>query len=378
MKKIFFVIFTLLLAKPVFAGSNITVVCSSGGCSKSTDLPLFNEVNIAPGDKFSQFITVQNNRSGDCQLKTTATDDHPSILSDRIFLDITGSNSSSYADTLSQFYSNPNRPLGIISVGSTTVYAWKSEFDSEAGNEYQNLSSIFDLDLNFTCDEPSTSIPTTPPSNNNPPPTCNKTPPTATDIYKAEKNPDGSVLLRWHNVTAPFTHYLIAFGPNRTTFLYGAPNVGNDNKYLVKDLTPGARYCFYVKAVNDCAPGPISNIHCINEEAAPGTAIPEGFNPGVLGEQTTATPGVESGSILGENLECVRKWLPILFVLAFLINLIIFNPVLSFVLCALCFFIDWYLLQSHCCLINPIFCQYFWVGNILSYLLPFVFKIRQK
>jgi hypothetical protein len=381
MKKIFFIIFALLSTNSVFAGNDQLITCNSSSCSKDTSSPLFFETNIFPGYQVSQSITVRNDRNTECQFTTTAIKSNPvDLLSDRMSLDITSSASSQYSGTISQFYLQPNYSLGTIPAGSTAVYIWSSQFDINAGNEYQNISSVFDLDLNFSClDESASQSVSSSGGSVAGASVCSQPTPGAPSLYQAVENPDGSVLLSWNGVSQAYTHYLVSFGPDRDNFLYGAPNIGSDNQYLVQGITSGARYCFYVKAINDCAPGPASNVLCINEGSAPGENIPEGFEPGVLGEQTeTSSDSVELGSIMGDSNSCTRFWLPLLFVLAFVVNLFFFNLVWSFVFSALLFAIDFYLLRSSCCPTVPLLCQYFWIGSILSYLVPFVFKNKRK
>lgn len=386
MKKIiylftFYVLLFTYYVIPAHAGSDQLVTCNSSSCSKDTNSPLFFETNIFPGYKVSQTVTVLNDRNSECQFTTTAINSSSSdLLSSRMFLDISRNALSQYSGTISQFYLQPNYSLGTIPAGSTAVYTWSSQFDINAGNEYQNLSSVFDLNLNFSCqNEPVSQSISSGGGSVAGASVCNQSAPGTPSIFQAIENPGGSVLLRWNGVSENYTHYLISFGPDRNNFVYGAPNIGKDNEYLVQGITPGARYCFYVKAINDCAPGPASNVWCINESAAPGEAVPEGFQPGVLGEQTEIpSESVEPGSIMGDSSSCVRLWLPILFVLAFVINLFFFNLIWSFVVSVLLFAIDFYLTRSSCCPAIPLLCQYFWVGSILSYLVPFVFKKNRK
>ncbi len=51
------------------------------------------------------------------------------------------------------------------------------------------------------------------------------------------------------------THYVISYGTDPGNLIYGVPNTGNVTSFIVAALTPGVRYHFVVRAVNDCMPG---------------------------------------------------------------------------------------------------------------------------
>lgn len=120
--------------------------------------------------------------------------------------------------------------------------------------------------------------------------------------------------------------------------------------------------------------------------------------PRVLGAMTTITPvptstpsainAAATGQVQGDSTStCLRFWLPILFVLALIGNLLLLAAVrrrnfalfLALFLSATTYFIDRYLLTSRCCLIFPGFCQYFWIGNLASFLIPaYLFFFRPR
>jgi hypothetical protein len=70
-----------------------------------------------------------------------------------------------------------------------------------------------------------------------------------------------SVTLAWTPVPPPVTYYLLAYGLSKDNLGYGAPNIGDQNttSYTINDLTPGQRYYFRIKAVNNCEPGDYSD-----------------------------------------------------------------------------------------------------------------------
>lgn len=395
-----------LLSSPVMA-TNATITCDSSSCTKSTGTdPLFYEENILPGFSATRQVEVVNNRGDDCNLYFKAYNPRFDILADKIFI-----THASVTQTLRDFTDNTNYFLGTLTPGQTATYSWQALFDPTAGNEYQNKQVIFDLDFTFECDLLPTPTPTStsgtstgdggdsgggsPPG----PSVCNDPYPLAPTGFYARRNVGGaSATLFWNHSTSPHTHYLIAFGVRSGEYLYGNPNVGDVNYYTVRSLVPGAQYCFYVRTINGCMPGDRTAEYCINPggpEIVPATP-PTGFESGVLGEQTTTPPtSSDTGDIGGVTTSsCQIYWLPILYLVALIINLLYLHrqaelnpdqrslwrfllpPILSLFL----YWIDAYLLQSRCCLITPLYCRYFWIGNILSTLIPawFYHKIKAK
>lgn len=421
MKKLLFfsltTIYYLLSTNAVLAGNNLTITCPSASstCTLSSPLPLIDEKNIYPGYILNppQTLTVTNQDSTDlCNLILNSSDFlGSSLLADRVVINLNDSVQTYYSGNLNSFLSTPNINLGVVAANSSKNFYWTISFDQEAGNEYQNLSNKFNLNFNFSCG----SIPTSTPAPNtggdggtgggsNPgPPVCNDSFPSAPTGFYARRNVGGaSATLFWAQSTSPHTHYLIAFGVQPGVYLYGDPDVGNVTNYTVRGLTPGAQYCFYVRTINGCMPGEKTAEYCINRGGPiiPPTAPPAGFEPGVLGTQTDTTPtpvpteGEIKGTVEGTNTGCSRYWLPILYLIALLINtLYLYDQgsrreedrsnlryFIPFILPAVAFFIDAFFLRSRCCLIIPVYCQYFWIGNILSLLIPVAYynKIKTK
>ena len=134
-------------------------------------------------------------------------------------------------------------------------------------------------------------------------------------------------------------------------------------------------------------PGGRTPEYCVN----PGSSVvpiettpPPDFQPGVLGTNTESSVPSQNDNILGvENTNCTNHWLPILFIVAFFVNLIYlkyfrkskFTP---FLISLIAFLVDKYILQSRCCFGPDWFCHYFWVGNILSLIIPIFLKSKIK
>ncbi len=392
-----------LLPTSTFA-TNAVITCELSGCTKDTGTnPLFYEENILPGFSVTRQVTVTNNRPDDCNLYYKAYNPRFDILADKIFI-----TRDTTTKTLNQFTDSANYFLGTLTPGQSQVYSWKAVFDPTAGNEYQNKKSIFDFDFIFECNEsyltptPTSTSTTTSTGggggNANNPPVCNDSYPQAPTGFYARRNVGGaSVTLFWNQSTSPHTHYLIAYGVRPGEYIYGNPNVGDVDNYTVRSLVPGAQYCFYVRTINGCMPGDKTIEDCVNvggPEIIPATP-PEGFQPGVLGTQETTPIVSETGEVGGVTTSaCQRYWLPILYFIALIINLLylhrqanlkpdnrsIWRYLLPPVLSLFLYWVDLYILRQRCCLIVNTYCRYFWIGNILSALVPVWFynKIKEK
>jgi len=64
----------------------------------------------------------------------------------------------------------------------------------------------------------------------------------------------GEVRLNWLKAERA-NKYTIGFGTSSGNYIYGASNIADTNNFTVRFLTPGTRYYFAVKGVNECKPG---------------------------------------------------------------------------------------------------------------------------
>lgn len=105
-----------------------------------------------------------------------------------------------------------------------------------------------------------------------------------------------SILLRWAEGAGPLTYYLVAYGLTSGSLAYGNPNIGGagTTAYTVNNLSGGTRYYFQVRAGNGCAPGDFSNTLSAIPTGGTRTAPATGFEPGVLGAETAASPSPSS------------------------------------------------------------------------------------
>ena len=103
---------------------------------------------------------------------------------------------------------------------------------------------------------------------------------------------DNEVTLYWSKATDPVSYYLITYGNKSGEQAYGNPNVGDKNttQYTVKNLSGGQTYYFKVRAGNGCQPGDFSNELSVTVGGQTLTGNATGFEAGVLGEETEASP----------------------------------------------------------------------------------------
>jgi hypothetical protein len=217
------------------------------------------------------------------------------------------------------------------------------------------------------------------------PPVCSDASPAAPTNLSAILQSPSSVLLSWSPPASAYTSYLVAYGNQPDTYLYGNPNIGNDNSYLVASLTPAARYCFAVRAQNGCAPGPYSNEVCIGSTSAlplPTTAPIPGFSENVLGEQNEAA-SPSAGEVQGVQLAslCPNPWLPLMFLLSLVFNLnylsrkVRHSPpapvylIIPLLVSSVAFLFDSWILKTRCCT-SPAFCRFYSLGCLISFILP--------
>lgn len=385
MKKIFFWLFLFfsILIKPVSAGNDIDILCSSNNCQKSSNLPLFSENNISPGFTVQNNLNVDNSQNEDCNLAFSAQnkDKVVSLLSERIDVFINRGQDLWYKGSLFDLLIGGSyRSLGKVDKNSNGSYIWSASFDKQAGNEFQDTSTNFDLNINFSCDGETSSNPIE--SGDDSPTPCTKPAPIAPTGLYAVINSTGSVTLHWTQSTSEHTHYLVAYGINPGEYLYGNPNVGNDDHYTVRSLTPGAQYCFYIRTINDCMPGDRSQETCVNSGSTiiPNITPPTDFQPEVLGVDTEGSDE-SNGEVLGTDEEdFTSRWIPLLFIFAFLFNLLIIKKIskryviITLLISVLAYIVDRQFLKSNYCL-GPIWwCKYFWIGNFLSWILPLLIK----
>lgn len=143
--------FGLFDKKIVYAVGDLTVAWA-------TD-PLFNETNIAPGFTTTKTVTVSNGATsfrpvGVRGILTSDAGNMSSVMD----IEIKEGTTILYSNTLAQFFTDSSGPNGILlsnlSSGSNTQYNFIVTFNTAAGNDYQNKTILFDLQIGISIDLP--------------------------------------------------------------------------------------------------------------------------------------------------------------------------------------------------------------------------------
>ena len=121
--------------------------------------PIFVIAGAAPGDTEERNVTVSNGAGssrpvGIKAAKTAGAGSLENVLNVIIsegVTDLYGGSSPGGPKTLAQFFSESSSlefvPLSDLGPGASTIYKIKVTFDPGAGNEYQNTSVTFDLNI---------------------------------------------------------------------------------------------------------------------------------------------------------------------------------------------------------------------------------------
>lgn len=427
--KLIILIAFLFFTKPVFAGNDITVNCSSSSCDVVENLPLFSETNIAPGFNSAQYLTVNNNRNASCYLSVKLENNQETIsqLSDAILITIdTG------AFTLSSLL-NSTQPisLGTIPQNTSKQITFQSQFDQLSGNEYQGLVQNFEIDLNFECDTEAPLIKSL--TINSLPESAVKDTPFEVSFSIQNANPNTNYHIKAFGGTGSSENNFQTY--NGTTWLnFKGTNSGwNLHPYFLTDSTGNYNGTVTVRGKSSSAqlnnltlrmvefgstsPYPTfdSNTKTILITNPSSTTTSSTTTTGSVGggdNQPTPTPPIiqTSGSVLGDfdqvddqepppqlvqplpevqplsfegdvagTSNCTRYWLPILFLISFLFNMIYLRQhqfiVLPLFVSTAAYLIDRLMLESSCCNVN-LLCRFYYLGHIASFALPLVFSTR--
>lgn len=156
MKKLFFALLSflfLLQVKPVFASNDVEVTCDgNGSCIVSPDLPIFDDYAIYPGQKITSKVTVHNTSSYDGSFDFRIDNLTKSILNPVMTLTVStdsAGNNLVYGPAIFDNLHDAYIVLDSFSAGQSKTYYYHAIFDLDAGNDYQNLETNFDLTLGF-------------------------------------------------------------------------------------------------------------------------------------------------------------------------------------------------------------------------------------
>jgi hypothetical protein len=365
MKKIFLIIFLFIFTLPVSAGNNLSVTCDALSCTKSSNLQLFDEKNIAPGFSKTQTITVINERPDRCNLQFKLSQ---SLISSPLYsvlmLSVFENNTIKTAGPFNDLANNKNHSIGNIDSHQSKDYLWTTSLNQSLGNDYKLLKSFYDLDLNFICGEGGE-------SDNS----CYSSSPVNYPINFKATPGQHSVTLTWEETKDLFTYYLISYSSEKHAATFADANIGGrgTTSHTIYNLSADVTYYFKIRTGNFCAPGPFSDIV---------SATPSGqkilnsnlsnYSPAVLGKNNSPA-FIPSKSAVSKPGQCFKVF-PYAFILAFLLNLIFSRYyLLTLFVSLLSLLADYYL--------NKYLCRnyhYFYINNLLSFILPFIFSLKKS
>jgi len=359
-------ILIFVFSSPILAGNDIVITCSSSGCFKSSNLPFFNESNLAPGFSNNQTLKVINNRLNGCNLLFKLnSNSSANLLSSVQTISLVSDNTVWYSGSLSNLFDKKEHQLGHIDTNQYKDYQWTVSINQTAGNEYQQLTNSFDIDFNFMCDDDN--------NINISDSLCHDTTPSRFPQNVKAFGGQNSVTLTWEEPSDGFTYYLIAYSEENHAATYGNPNVGGKgtSSYTVNNLSAGTQYFFKIRTGNGCASGPFSAIISATPSGQvivnppPATS----FQSSILGVQETLS--ITTDSVEGDS--CTNIF-PFAYILAFLINLIFYRyHLITFIISLLSLVFDYFSLK-YLCQKYP----YFFIANLFSFLLPLILSFKKN
>lgn len=148
-----FIFLYFIFAKNIFAASDVIVNCNNIDC-EILGSPLFNEINLLPGDNLTKVLEINNNRNEICNLNMNVTNWNESYLDFSKKFDVNIDSSKSgiiFSDSLFSLFDNQNIDIETLNSNESVYYNFDVIFDNNSGNEYQNKNIDFDFDVSFTC-----------------------------------------------------------------------------------------------------------------------------------------------------------------------------------------------------------------------------------
>jgi len=302
----------------------VAIITVIGSFTKSTfaevsaiqfqNTPLFGETSFAPGNSVSRWVKITNNtETAHRAIVRALSVNNDDNFGDVVILEIKQGSTVIYNDTFSEFFAEPEIILPQVGVGETNTIDFIATFIPESGNEYQEKTMNFSLNIGLEDVEESTDIDTTTIgslsgsrvtfgqkllsiSNEN-----------ATPIGEVV----GDVTISWNTnipATSQVIYGLTSGGPynlDLTAPNYGYPfsNIEDETKVinhsmLLTGLTPGATYVYRV--VSRASPATVSYEH---QFTVPIPTQVNADNGLVLGATTENNTGGRQGDVLGASTE---------------------------------------------------------------------------
>lgn len=137
-----------------------------------------------------------------------------------------------------------------IRTGNSGNAANVATFTISSATVQTDKFNIRDVDENIALGQANVSFTT---------PSCGDAVPKAPTLSEAVSQSSSEIKLTWTAVAEPFSYYVVSYGVSSGSYIYGNPNVGKQNNYIVGSLSPGVTYYFVVKAMNGCGASAYSN-----------------------------------------------------------------------------------------------------------------------
>lgn len=131
--------FYFLAPNSAFAGEILDVLFQTG------ENPLFANANFLPGEEVVRWVTVANKTAENQPIAVKAIAVLDDGLSEQMRLAISVDNNTLYNEILSDFFSAGEVFLSDLPPNSSLQYDFKINFLEQAGNEYQNRQTRFDI-----------------------------------------------------------------------------------------------------------------------------------------------------------------------------------------------------------------------------------------
>lgn len=388
MRKLLFAILvflaTFFIAQNVQA-ANLDINCfGTGTCTKTGQDPLFSKALDGywmPGDSVSKTFKIINS-AGDTRevfmkpVRTSSAGIIENVMDITLFP--SGGGTPNWSGTLNNFYNLGDFSLGNIASGGNVEYKITARMKPEANNDYQGKSTVFDLNFSFWVESTTTTTTSTSGGGDGGGTGGGTTPCTDTKpgtpinfSVVAGPNPDQATL-SWIGVS-PYTSFLVAYSDNNLSPKWGNPNVGSGFSYTVSGLGSGTYY-FWVRAQNGCMPGDFAGPVFISTGTVGGafSELP-GFSEDTLGISTPSAEAVEgiNGETKGVGVcdQCIWWQILLLELIALLVvgRIITRKRIIILSLIALLSYLVFLWINRHC-QSNLIFCQIFWLLDILVYI----------
>jgi len=146
--------------------ANMTLLCGDEGSScdlSPAGTPLFNELNVAPGQSYTKTFDAVNDRSGVCSLYLSVVSTEPnSELAKNMFTAITSNDRPEYgimasgaatnSKTFYDIYRNSPVDLGSIDPHDSKSFSWNIKLSEDTPQSLSAAGTNFDISFNVQCE----------------------------------------------------------------------------------------------------------------------------------------------------------------------------------------------------------------------------------